>query len=149
MGARGPAPTPTATLEARGSWRAKLRDGEPEFKQGKPSCPKFLPAEAKAEWKRQVRALGDARILTQADRSLLAAYCEAWAEFVAACQESAKMDFEQSIALGILNAKNKAVDRLLRLAQQFGFSPAARTRIKAPEPEAKESAKDKYFGAAG
>ncbi len=125
MGSRGPAPTPTETLKARGSWRAKIRDGEPEFKNGKPSCPKFLPAEARAEWRRQVKAL------------------------VLACQESAKLDFAQSIALGILNAKNKAVDRLLRLAGQFGFSPAARTRIKAPEPEVKESAKEKFFGAAG
>lgn len=143
MGARGPAATPTAILKARGSWRAAEREGEVAFPDGTPECPAWLGVEAKAEWDRQIANLVAGGIACPADRALLAAYCEAWGEFVGLCYHIAEMTrhdyaagYEAAIAAGLLNAKNKAVDRLTRLAGQFGFSPAARSRVKGAEKEA-------------
>lgn len=150
---RGPAPTPTPILKARDSWRANERTGEVQFPEGAPPCPAFLNREAKAEWRRQVKQLQAAGILCQVDRAALACWCEAWAEFVeireaietiltrqrdlgenATSQDvQREIGYVVAINAGLLNAKNKAVDRLLRLAQQFGFSPSARARIKGPQ----------------
>lgn len=155
MGSRGPQPTPTKILEARGSWRAKGRQGEPQLPVEAPSCPAWLPAEGKAEWRRQVKLLVQMGVISKADRALLAAYCEAWAELVAltcAIDERLRQDllagYAWAVKDGLINAKAKAVDRLMKLADRFGFSPAARARLRAPEqPESKDSGKGRFFNA--
>lgn len=155
MGARGPAPTPTRILEARGSWLAKGREGEPRPPVKAPSCPAWLPKEAKAEWRRQVKQLQAMGLVAEIDRPLLAAYCEAWAEFVGACaavEERLRQDKVQGYALavkdGLVNVKNKAVERLTRIAQQFGFSPSARARLRTPDREERQdSGKGRFFAA--
>src|SRR5947209_513230 len=73
MGQRGPAPTPTPILDARGSWRAKGRDGEVQLPVKAPTCPAFLPDEAKDEWKRQCALLPQMGVLAEVDRAALAA----------------------------------------------------------------------------
>lgn len=162
MGLRGPPPTPTNILKARGSWRAEKReaDGEVQFEQGRPTCPAWLSKEAKAEWSRQVTQLEAAGILTLADRAVLAAYCEAWGEFatiaraidervdLATKNGGAGVIWATLIAEGLVNAKNRAAERLLRLAGQFGFSPAARARVKGgakPDGEEEGQGKGRYF----
>lgn len=156
MGARGPAPTPTEILKARGSRRAQERAGEVQFERGRPTCPAWLGKEAKAEWNRQVKQLAAAGILQKVDRALLAAWCEAWGEFAGitcAIGERLRQDpvlgYSVIISNGLMNAKNKAVERLLRLAQQFGFSPAARVRIRAAGDEDDGGAETlRYFSGA-
>lgn len=143
MAARGPAPTPTAVLEARGSWRAKTRDGEMVLPVEAPNCPSWLNKEAKEEWKRVVIHLEAAGVLALADRALLTAYCEAWGEFYEAVTECRKVVKESgyagAVAAGLIGVKNKAADRLLRMAQQFGLSPSARTRVRSQgETEAEQ-----------
>ena len=128
---------PTETLKARGSRLAGLRAGEVQYEKGTPNCPGFLSPEGKTEWRRVVKQLELAGVLQLTDRALLAAYCEAWADFVEtrkaidALPEEGRV--EVSIANKLSQAKDRAVDRLLRLAQQFGFSPSARTRVKGDE----------------
>jgi P27 family predicted phage terminase small subunit len=136
MGSRGPAPTPTSLLKVRGSWRAKKRSGEPTPPVECPPCPDFLKGEAKREWQRLTQTLLEQKLLTQLDRGLLAAWCEAWAEFL----ETRKLldregyttvtDSGTVLAHPVVWVKNAAVARLLQIAGQFGLSPAARTRIR-------------------
>lgn len=125
---------PKKTLEARGSWRAKQADAPLAFPPGKPTCPSWLGKESRAEWCRQVKLLESAGVLTGADRALLAAYCEAWGEF-RELVETVKQDPADWRSRAM---KNAAADRLLKLAGQFGFAPAARARIKAPAAETEE-----------
>ena len=145
MGVRGPAPTPTPILEMRGSWRAKERAGEPRLPAAAPSCPAVLKGEARAEWKRQCRQLERMRVVTEADRAALAAYCEAWGEFAALLKKIADTDYEAAIAKGYVNAKNRAAERVVRYAQQFGFTPAARARVRAEGPKKADDQGDDYF----
>src|SRR5580765_2397007 len=75
MGARGPAPTPTAILQLRGSWRAKTRTGEPQPQRGKPKCPKSFNREQTTTWRRLCRMLDQMNILTAVDGHQLERYC--------------------------------------------------------------------------
>jgi P27 family predicted phage terminase small subunit len=157
MGARGPARTPTATLKLRGSKRAKEREAqEPKFSPGAPTCPSFLSTEAKAEWKRQAGQLQAAGVLALTDRAALAAYCEAWAEFRAAAiaiDAEVKADpaggLMAAIAAGLVGLKCKAVERMTRLAREFGFTPASRSRATPiPKDEGKQAdGKARFFNA--
>jgi len=133
---RGRMPTPTAILEARGSPCAKPRLGEPRLPVERPSCPRWLKGETRAEWNRQAKALESAGILARCDRALLAAYCEAWGEFVEAVRRleadgyTTTTDKGYTMASPWVAIKNRAVERLVKLADRFGFGPAARARLR-------------------
>lgn len=129
MGLRGKAPTPTKILKARGSRWAAGRDGEPTLPVEAPTCPGWLGREAKAEWRRQVKHLVTMGVIAQADRALLAVWCETWAEFVALSGKVAADGADWRLRI----AKNAAADRLVKAAQQFGFSPSARARLRTPD----------------
>ena len=152
MGRKGPAPTPTPILKARGSKLATYeRGGEVAYEAGAPACPGWLCEEARAEWRRQVKQLEAAGVVQKVDGAALAAWCEAWGEFRRLCVAiedrlsrpldqgreadvaDTRVGYAVVIAEGLLNAKNRAVERLLKLAGQFGFTPAARARIKGGE----------------
>lgn len=150
MGARGPAPEPTDMGIAKGSWRAKARakNGEVRFTVATPTCPVILHGEAKAEWNRQIKELEAVGVLQLPDRAILAAWCEAWGEFVellkaihAKIESAEVMGFDRAYLHAqpgykeMVKSKNAAVERMLKLSQQFGFTPSARTRIRGEEPE--------------
>lgn len=132
-------PTPTAILEKRGSWLAKTRKGEPQFERGCPACPTWLDAEGKAEWKRLASQLDGAGVVTKPDRAALAAFCDAWADYVRAANEVRKaiaaggMGYAEAIRQGIVGAKAKAREALLKASDRFGLNPAARARVKASD----------------
>lgn len=153
MGLRGPPPTPTVILKARGSRLADQRRGEPKPDVEKPTCPPWLGKEAKAEWKRQVKQLERMGLIAQVDRALLTSYCEAWGEFVALAAEVEKqvkeIGYAAVIGQGLMAAKNKAAERVLKIAQQFGFSPSSRTRLRTPEKPAatRDKSKARFFRA--
>lgn len=131
MGARGPAPTPTKVLEARGSWRAKTREDEPTFPGGLPPCPAWMPVAGKDEWDRVVEQLGQVPgMIQQVDWSVLCLYCEAWADYVGLLKASKGKSRIKLISSGLANQKRKLVQDISRLAQQFGFTPASRSRVQ-------------------
>lgn len=151
MGQRGPAPTPTPILKLRGSPVAKQRTkgGEPQLPVERPACPAWLPREAKAEWNRQVKQLERMGVLAKVDRAALAAFCEAWAELVHSCWVIENGEDEKGTNKGAVipgstgsmvvspwvRIKNAAVERMTKLAAQFGFTPSARTRVKVSSGE--------------
>lgn len=110
-----------------------------------PSAPKFLSAGAKKEWKLVCRELISLGMLTAVDLGLLAAYCNEMASYIEASQKLAdpeigyvmKIDrddgtvyYQQSPWVSI---KNAALKNAQTLANQFGFTPAARARIGVPD----------------
>lgn len=150
MGLRGPQPTPSLVLQARGSKLAGEREGEVQFERKAPACPAWLSAEAKAEWRRQSKQLQAAGLVQVVDRAALAVYCEAWGEFVLACRQIAGRTANGELGLDacrqLVKLKNAAADRVVKLADRFGFAPSARARLKAPErPEEATSGKARYF----
>ena len=152
--ARGPAPTPTKLLKVRGSWRAKTRENEPELPVKAPPAPAFLNAEAKREWARQVKHLQTMGVIAEADRALLAFYCQAWAEFLEVNADLKKEGLTFSTETGyilphpLVAIRNGAFERAKKIAAQFGFSPAARARLKGgAAKEDKPDGKARFFEA--
>ena len=111
-----------------------------------PLCPNFLGAEGKAEWKRITPDLKKKGLLAKIDRASLAAYCEAWEDFVFLLNEYNKEGATITTEKGnivqnpTLGAKNKAAERVLKIACQFGMTPAARTKIDVKEEDKKVDA---------
>lgn len=149
MGRRGPAPTPTAILSARGSWRAGERTGEPELPPGAPECPSSLKGEARKIWHQAVAVLLKMRVITEADLATLEPYSRFYAEYRDMQRRCDKMlkdvkgefpNYPQVFAL-----RNSAFDRMSKEAAKLGFSPADRARLKAQPEQADTKGKGRFF----
>jgi P27 family predicted phage terminase small subunit len=144
MGARGPAPKPTAIKKLMGNpGKRKLNDAEPQPIPGVPTCPDHLDETAKREWNRLIPILQGMRVLTEADYIALGNLCQAYSIMIAAQRQMNKTGIlyktqsgyiQQSPLLNIISAQSTIVHKLLT---EFGLTPASRTRIAvtAPKPD--------------
>ena len=83
MRGRKPKPTRLKVVEGNAGKR-RINGREPTPPSSKPTCPSHLSPTAKAEWKRLAETLNRIGILTQVDRTVLAAYCQAYGRWVEA-----------------------------------------------------------------
>jgi len=148
MGHRGRKPLPANVHLLRGNpsklSAAALLDENIRPKVEIPSCPAHLNDEARKEWKRVTRYLAELGLVSQIDRGELAAYCEAWGDFVWAgkrIREQGKDDptgdagrigetpsglRRPSVHMQI---KYRALEAMDRFAAKFGMSPSDRSRV--------------------
>jgi P27 family predicted phage terminase small subunit len=114
-----------------------------------PRCPRWLSADAKAEWNRLAGELWQLGLLTNLDTALFAGYCEIYATWRAAV----KLVDENgpTYRAGDLTKRHPAVAiasqacrDMLASAQHFGLTPAARQRLHV-EPMAAPSEKARFF----
>ena len=102
------------------------------------SAPPQLSPLARKEWDRLASELGALRMLTNLDRAALAAYCGAyalWAEATEAIQKYGVMIKSPQgfpIQSPYLSIANRQAEIMMRIASEFGFTPASRSRISAP-----------------
>ena len=137
MATRGRKPKPTALKKLEGNpGKRPLNTHEPQPEKKAPSCPKWLDPEAKKEWRRLAPSMEKLGILTEADRTAFASYCQAysrWKEAEEFMTRSGTTIFKTpsgywqqlpqvSIAQTYLKIMN-------RIGEQFGLTPAARSRI--------------------
>jgi len=152
MGKRGPRPTPTKILSARGSWRAKERAGEVEFDKVRPRQPAWLKGNARYAWDRLAPVLFDKGLLTPPDRDALAVYCSAYADYLAAQAEVRRLGMVISAARGgkkinpAVRIADKAAALMDTFGAKFGLSPADRVGLKTTEgPKARPTGKERFF----
>lgn len=158
MGARGPRPRPTALRVLEGNkGKRPLPQHEPAPPPGKPACPEFLNAYARAEWHRVAETLYSLGTLSQIDQSMLAAYCTAYARWRQAEEDLERMTQTDAtthaavirtrqgnlIQNPLVGVANTALREMQRLAAEFGLSPSARTQIEA-NPFANDPIARKY-----
>jgi phage terminase small subunit len=134
MGRRGPAPTPTPILQLRGSKRVTKRRNEIEAKgpPGTPDCPDWLDTDAKAKWFELVRWRSaedfikkNGEMYPLKDDKGRTKCVQPWPQVATA---------------------NKLALQLTRLEQEFGLTPAARTRIRIVRPQIPvDSSKARFF----
>lgn len=150
MGRRGPPPKPTKLKILAGNpGRRRLNESEPQPRAGIPRCPQWLDELARTCWKQIVPELESMGVLTQIDAQALAHYCDTWADWRRA------RDFlrEHGQAYPLKNPDGSvrylqpfpqvAIARnllqvLTRYQQEFGMTPASRSRIhvtKEDKPE--------------
>lgn len=116
-----------------------------------PVCPQHLGPSARGEWKRITPHLVNAGLITELDRAALAAYCQAWGEWALleakvkslmmakgpdgmergadALVDITPSGYKQVAALA--QARDRALDRMLRFAKEFGLTPASRIQSTA------------------
>jgi P27 family predicted phage terminase small subunit len=118
-----------------------LNQNEPRPEPVAPDCPAELGPSARREWDRLVGELASLRILTGLDRAALAAYCGAyglWAEATEAIQKYGVMVKSPTgfpMQSPYVAIANRQAEIMMRIASEFGFTPASRSRISAPAPE--------------
>ena len=166
MGRRGPPPKPTKMKEAAGNpGKRRLNDREPKPEVGAPRMPAWLPARAKAEWKRIVPELERLGLLTVIDLAALASYCVAYSEVEAATRTLEKegricvwsIFDKQGVKVGERLKAHPAVQmqrdaaRLVKqFISEFGLTPASRSRVQgATGGEEGDSRASKFFGVVG
>lgn len=144
MGKRGPRPTPTAILKARGSWRAKENKSQPAPPTEQPDFPEWLTEEAAAAWHYVAPLLESMGVLARIDGNALARYCTLWARWRACEQKIATygdvfpIKNEEGKVVGFVptpyvGQSVKLCQLLARLEAEFGMTPSSRTRISAPQ----------------
>jgi len=111
----------------------------PETKETKPvrilECPPELGPVARQEWDRIVGELTSKGVLSSFDRGPLAAYCTSfalWLEAAEAVQKYGAMIKSPNgfpIQPPYLATLNRQAEIMMRIASEFGFSPASRSRI--------------------
>ncbi len=146
MGRRGPPPKPTKMKQAAGNpGKRPLNAAEPEPLARSPRMPVWLPARAKAEWKRIVPELERLGLLTLVDLAALASYCVAFSELEDATRTLEKegrvcvwpVFDKQGVKVGERLKAHPAVQlqrdaaRLVKqFISEFGLTPASRTRVQ-------------------
>jgi P27 family predicted phage terminase small subunit len=142
MGRPGPAPKPAGLrllegTDRRGrSGRILDRTREPVAPSGVLEPPYELSAEAAEIWAQTVRDLEAMGLDSPADAWQLASYVEAAVTFGRASRELAQTPLlakgsRSTVANKLLAVQHQARMDLLRLAQEFGLTPAARMRVEA------------------
>jgi len=136
-------PTPLKILQ--GTTRADRQNpDEPMPDPSIPEPPKHLNDEALAEWNRISKELFKLGLLSEIDRSALAAYCVVWSRWVEAetrlKQEpliivSKNEQPYQNPALGIAN---KALEKMRSFLIEFGMTPSSRSKVIASKREEKK-----------
>jgi P27 family predicted phage terminase small subunit len=111
----------------------------PEGNETKPvvilECPSELGPLARQEWDRIVGELTSLGVLSVFDRGPLAAYCNAYALWIDATEAVQKYGAMIKSPNGYptqspyLATVNRQAEIMLRIASEFGFTPASRSRI--------------------
>lgn len=134
MGTRGPARTPTATLRARGSWRATARGDEPQPTGELPPAPDWLCDSAKLIYEALRGNAGIAALCTAADVSSVAHLSDCL-DTMNRCK-SAETVWEPFItgngAAGLHPLQKlwiEASAQATKLEQQLGFNPSGRAGL--------------------
>ena len=141
MAGRRPKPVALKLLTGNPGKRP-LNRNEPKPMTTTPDCPPELSPAAQQEWKRLVSELSALNMLTNLDRVALATYCEAyalWVEAISAIRKYGTMVKSPSgypMQSPYLAIANKQAEIMMRIASEFGLTPASRSRISIPdEPE--------------
>lgn len=152
---RGRKPKPTATKKLEGNpGKRKLNNAEPQYRVKPPTCPHHVTGLARREWRRLVREMRASGVLAVVDRNALAAYCVAFARWADAEEKLAKSGMIlKSDGGGLyqnpyLAIANRAIEQLIKIGSEFGFTPSSRTRIKVEPVSGFDQLEMELFGPA-
>lgn len=110
-----------------------LPTAEPTFTPCNTTAPDWLAGESLAQWAKLAAALDANGMLNDANRNMLATYCDVLGAYIA--QRRAGVDPDM-----------KLVQQIRMLGREFGFTPSSQAGIAAPgKPDGKE-AKNRFFG---
>lgn len=136
MARRGRPRKPDALKKLEGNpGKRPLNESAPKFAEDGITCPDWLDADAKAEWRWVYQELSAVPgLFTRVDRAVLAGYCANWSLAKAA---QAKIDqLGVTVIVGGMIKKNPACAvyaqawaGMLRFAVELGITPVSRSRV--------------------
>jgi P27 family predicted phage terminase small subunit len=137
---RGRRPIPTRIKVLTGNpGKRPLNKDEPRPNPVVPDCPPELGPAAQREWARLIGELSSLNMVTKLDRAALATYCAAyalWAEATEAIQKFGAMVKSPTgypMQSPYISIANRQAEIMMRIASEFGFTPASRSRISVPQ----------------
>lgn len=138
----GRAPKPSSLKLVQGNpGRRPIGNDEPLPEIVAPDCPAHLTPDARAEWDRIMPLLIRLKIVSEIDTAALALYCQSYGRWQEAERKIAEMKEKGGDGLLVkapsgypiqnpyLAIANRAMEDCNKYLQQFGLSPAARTRV--------------------
>ena len=149
MAGRKPKPSKVHQLHGHPGKRKRKRK-EPEPAVCIPKPPKHLNAVALKEWKRVAPGLEQLGILSEIDRSALAAYCQCYARWVDAEEKLEKIGVIVKSPSGYpmpspyVAISNTALKLMRDFATEFGMTPSSRSRI-AVHPKRQKTPFEEYL----
>lgn len=135
---------PTNLLKLRGAFdkhpeRLKARQNELTLTVEAPEPPDFLSEQARPHWDSISDTLYKFGVMTALDVHALAAYCEVYARWLHAneqiCKNGCVIPDEDGFPRSspYLRVANDAFQQMRSLLTEFGLTPAARSRVSAPD----------------
>ena len=151
---RGPKPQSEAQLRLTGTYRPGRGVNPVGVKTRPPTCPSFLDAEGRKEWRRVVALLADARMICEMDRAPLALYAQSWSEYVESLAlvkqqgRTITSDRGQPMTSPAWRQMQDSWQRCLKSAREIGFTVGSRQTISGVRSLSKKDEQDeKMFGA--
>lgn len=153
MGARGPKPTPTAILQKRGSWLAKVNRNEPLPPDDLPIKPDDMNEDSEQLWTMLEPMLANMGVLKQPDGLALQQLVSIWAEWHKYDQylQNNPDTLEVLDNNGMIREiklhpyvkqRSKCSDQLDKHLANFGLTPSSRSRISLdPKDKKKKTGK--------
>lgn len=139
--ATGRPPKPVALKVLEGNPGKRRLPNGPKPQPLAPTCPAWLAAEARREWRRLAPELERLGLLTRIDRAALAAYCQAYARWRQAEEVLQCEGLTFTTGKGYVGSRpeigiaNKAMAIIKGFCGEFGLTPSSRGRMNLPEPE--------------
>lgn len=148
---KGRKPTPKTILKLRGSRVRGPHKTGIDAPSGIPEPPKYLCEIGRAEWERIVPMLEASKVMSLRHQHTLAAYCDALADMVKADHELKQHGATFMDDKGrVMNhpawyRKKDSRLHMLRLAEQFGLTASALSRVSAVEQTSADDDEDRLM----
>lgn len=132
---RKPKPTELKVLQGNPGKRPVRKVRKAPTLQRTPSPPDWLTEIGRAEWKRVGKLLSKLQVLTDADLSALAAYCDAYSRWRSARQMIEEQGLTTETGAGNLKAHpatvvvHQAITEMRQFMNELGLTPSSRTRV--------------------
>ena len=154
MGKRGPPKQPTVLRLLRGNLsKRKINEREPKPDADQIVPPEYLAGASLAKWNQVLPGLIATGVITNADVETLARYCtmyEAWlqclrqvrraGDWFAVYDKTGKMVNAKSTPSALMVVKLAA--SMLRIEQEFGLTPSARSGIVGTQAKQRDDMQD-------
>jgi P27 family predicted phage terminase small subunit len=144
MARGGRTPKPTALRIVHGDRKDRINLREPLPESGPMVPPDGITEEVREIWEYTVRHLAVMGLALPSDRDCLRGYCEAVVSHAKACKILAHSSIlikgihGNMVRNPALQIQRDAARNMLRFAQEFGLTPAARSRIETADPDTGE-----------
>ena len=154
MGKRGPRPEPTIYKIAKGNpGKRPLNKSEPKPPSDDITPPEWVTGVARSKWDEVVSKLVGMGVMTNADIDTIARYCTMHEQYVKYLEqvrrgldvlvirdEKGKVKYMQSTPAATMMMKLAA--SMLRIEQEFGLTPSARSGISAAQEKPADDLED-------